>query len=74
MSVAEIEAAISNLPPEDFARIRDCLLERGEMSHRPCVTMEEIERRGLEITSGTVTPVKGAAFLKRIREVRKEVS
>jgi hypothetical protein len=31
MSIAEIEAAISNLPPEDFARIRDWLLERDSL-------------------------------------------
>jgi hypothetical protein len=27
-TVQEIEAAISNLPPQDFARLRDWLLER----------------------------------------------
>ena len=27
-TVDEIEAAISNLPPQDFARVRDWLLER----------------------------------------------
>ncbi len=32
MSVMEIEAAISSLPPEDFARIRDWLLERDNLN------------------------------------------
>jgi hypothetical protein len=30
-TVAEIEAAISNLPPQDFAQIRDWLLERDNL-------------------------------------------
>lgn len=30
-TVAEIEAAINNLPPEDFAQIRDWLLERDNL-------------------------------------------
>jgi hypothetical protein len=30
-TVAEIEAAISNLPPQDFAQIRDWLLERDSL-------------------------------------------
>jgi hypothetical protein len=29
-TVDEIEAAISNLPPQDFARLRDWLLERDQ--------------------------------------------
>jgi hypothetical protein len=30
-TVAEIEAAISNLPPQDFAQVRDWLLERDNL-------------------------------------------
>ena len=30
-TVAEIEAAISKLPPQDFARVRDWLLERDNL-------------------------------------------
>ena len=30
-TVAEIEAAISNLPPHDFAQLRDWLLERDNL-------------------------------------------
>ena len=30
-TVAEIEATISNLPPQDFAQIRDWLLERDNL-------------------------------------------
>jgi hypothetical protein len=30
-TVAEIEAAISNLPPHDFAQVRDWLLERDNL-------------------------------------------
>jgi hypothetical protein len=30
-TVDEIEAAISNLPPQDFARVRDWLLERDNL-------------------------------------------
>jgi hypothetical protein len=30
-TVAEIEAAISSLPPQDFAEIRDWLLERDNL-------------------------------------------
>ena len=30
-TVAEIEAAISNLPPQDFAQLRDWLLERDNL-------------------------------------------
>ena len=30
-TVDEIEAAISNLPPQDFARLRDWLLERDNL-------------------------------------------
>jgi hypothetical protein len=30
-TVAEIEAAINNLPPADFAQIRDWLLERDNL-------------------------------------------
>jgi hypothetical protein len=30
-TVTEIEAAISNLPPQDFAQIRDWLLERDNL-------------------------------------------
>ena len=30
-TVDEIEAAISNLPPQDFARVRDWLMERDNL-------------------------------------------
>jgi hypothetical protein len=30
-TVAEIEAAINNLPPQDFAQLRDWLLERDNL-------------------------------------------
>ena len=30
-TVAEIEAAISDLPPQDFAQVRDWLLERDNL-------------------------------------------
>ena len=32
MSVVEIEAAISSLPPEDFARLRNWLLEQDNLN------------------------------------------
>jgi hypothetical protein len=76
-TVDEIEAAISNLPPQDFARVRDWLLEQDSMvatAHRPAISMEEIERRGEEIASGKVKPVSGAEFLGRIDQIRKEIS
>jgi hypothetical protein len=77
MSVAEIEAAISNLPPEDFARLRSWFIRKGhllEAAHRPAISLEEIERRGADIASGKVKPVKGRDFLKRIDQIRREVS
>jgi hypothetical protein len=42
--------------------------------HRQAITMEEIERRGAEIASGKVKSVSGAAVLRRIRQVRKEIN
>ncbi len=36
--------------------------------------MEEIERRGAEIASGKVKPVRGKVFLQRIRQIRKEIT
>ena len=64
-TVAEIEAAISNLPPQDFAQVRDWLLERdnllwdkqikedaaaGRLNH----IVEEIES---DIAAGKVKPL-----------------
>jgi hypothetical protein len=64
-TVAEIEAAISNLPPQDFAQVRDWLLERdnllwdkeieedaatGRLNH----IIEEIES---DIAAGRVKPL-----------------
>ena len=64
-TVDEIEAAISNLPPQDFARVRDWLLEHdhlnwdkqmeedaaaGRLNH----LVEEIEK---DITAGRVKPL-----------------
>jgi hypothetical protein len=41
--------------------------------HRPAISMEVIERRGAEIASGKVKPVRGEVFLQRIRQIRKEL-
>jgi len=64
-TVDKIEAAISSLPPQDFARVRDWLLERdhelwgrqieadsasGKLNH----LMEEIEG---DIAAGRVKPL-----------------
>ena len=64
-TVAEIEAAISNLPPQDFAQLRDWLLERdnllwdkqiekdvaaGRLDH----IIKEIES---DITAGRIKPL-----------------
>jgi hypothetical protein len=64
-TVDEIEAAISNLPPQDFARVRDWLLERDNLhwdkqieedsaSGRLDHLIQEIER---DIASGNVKPL-----------------
>jgi hypothetical protein len=76
-TVDEIEAAISKLPPQDFARVRDWMLERDRIvvrAHRPAISMEEVERRGSEIASGKVKSVSGKAFLNRIGQIRKKIS
>ena len=64
-TVQEIEAAISNLPPQDFARLRDWLLERDaqlwdKQIEEDCAAgkfqplVEEIEK---DIAAGRVKPL-----------------
>ena len=64
-TVAEIEAAISNLPPEGFAQVRDWLLERDNLlwdkqieedaaAGRLDYVIAEIES---DITAGRVKPL-----------------
>jgi hypothetical protein len=66
-TVQEIETAISNLPPQDFARLRDWLLERDAQlwdkqieedgaagKFQPLI--EEIEK---DIAAGRVKPLDG---------------
>jgi hypothetical protein len=36
--------------------------------------MEEIEQRGAEIASGRVKPIRGEVVLRRIKQIRKEIS
>jgi len=66
-TVDEIEAAIGNLPPQDFARVRDWLLERDNLlwdqqieedgaSGRLNFLVEEIER---DIQAGRTKPLDG---------------
>jgi hypothetical protein len=46
-TVAEIEAAISNLPPQDFAQIRDWILEREDAETAAALVEAEAElKRG----------------------------
>ena len=74
-TVDEIEAAISSLPPQDFARVRDWLLEQDGLAlHRAAVSMEKVEQRGADIASGRVKSVNGKEFLARIDQVRKEIT
>ena len=64
-TVAEIEAAISNLPPHDYAQIRDWLLERDNLLWKKQIEedavagrlnhiIEEIEG---DIAAGRVKPL-----------------
>jgi hypothetical protein len=66
-TVDEIEAAISNLPPQDFARVRDWLLERDNLlwdkqieedaaAGRLDPLVAEIER---DIQAGRTKPLNG---------------
>ncbi len=56
-------------------RMEPAVVEKQVSSlHRPAIMMEEVERRGAEIASGKVKPIKGEVFLKRIRQIRKEIS
>jgi hypothetical protein len=66
-TVDEIEAAISKLPPQDFARVRDWLLERDNLlwdkqieadaaAGRLDSLVEEIER---DIKAGRTKPLDG---------------
>ncbi len=66
-TVDEIEAAISNLGPQDFARLRDWLLERDRLlwdkqieqdaaAGRLDPLVEEIER---DIQAGRTKPLDG---------------
>jgi len=65
MSVVELEAALSNLPPEDFARIRAWFYERDNLlwdkqieddakSGRLDFLIEEVES---DIAAGRVKPL-----------------